>query len=61
MEDFVLFHSAPPLLLRMEISTSVRLAAKRFRLRPAQPNKNFFLKSLGPLNGPRMTKEKTDE
>ena len=28
MEDFGLSHSAPPLLLRMEISTSVSLAAK---------------------------------
>jgi len=29
MEDFGLFLSAPPLLLRMEINTSVNLAVKR--------------------------------
>jgi hypothetical protein len=34
MEDFGLFPSAPPLLLRMEISTSVKLAVEPVRLRP---------------------------
>jgi hypothetical protein len=58
MEDFGLFPSAPALLLRMEISTSVKSAAEPVRLRPELPTslsagKNSLEELWGQLNGPK--------
>jgi hypothetical protein len=47
MEGLLLFPSAPPLLLRMEIGTSVRLAANALGCAPAPPNKLLY-EEIGP-------------